>query len=912
MDESISWDQKCKSSKELFKIKRSVGTIFDGVEHCKETIAKRTYFGHIDPFIQSTIESNLCPEIRKINADLEKFHVCLKEEMVADMRYFNSLELKVDSLKSQLETQKTQFLMRSIDFQGNITMKDFSKSKSVTKNNVSNDFSKPITAQILPPNKKSILKNTNVLAPGMYKLHTESIQTRTTQLPQDSRKTNKRVSFSTDVIPTTSVSRPKLKSNPMEDRVLLNNSQGKKQEVEDHHRNVKFSKNKTSVTACNDSLKAKTSNVNFVCATSGKCVLNDKHDMCVLKSLDGVNSRTKMPIAVPVSTREPKRTVNQSVAKPLRKTIASEPNQKPRNTTRKLYERISKACSWWYPKFTPSGYNWKPNSKIGNVKPNVSMPLGNASRTANVLDPMNSRCSTVSNTTLSSNSFVARRDYPIHRTVKFGNDQIAPILGYGDLGNDLLTGSRGTDLYSITLQDTNSSNLICLMAKATSSQAWLWHRRLSHLNFDTINLLSKNDIVTKIELALEQLQQGVSNDVLNDKKTFQRSRMTRTVKVDRTFFRCGDPNHLFGECPEPPKDKNQRAFFRGSWSDSGEEDDEKVNNETCLVAQASSEICLGVDLEPDEWIKDSGCSKHMMGNRKLFSSYKAYNGGNVIFGSDLRGNIIGKGQICDNKCRVTFPKHDSEITKDGKVIGRESLNVTFDETPPPSKISPLVDDDLDEEEAIRATEKKNLENVVEDETLEIDEIVNIKESRNHPLENVIGNLNQRTLSFINEEVYVAQPLGFIDFEKLDHVCKLKKALYGLTQALKAWYDRLKAFLVKHEYKMRMIDNTLFTKKKSLNLIIVQIYVDDIIFGSTCQDKCDEFAKIMHDEFEMSMMVYADSDHAVDYVDRKSTSGIRTFVGCCLTSWFSKKQTTLAISTTEAEYVRARKACQSLV
>ncbi|GJS06458.1 retrovirus-related pol polyprotein from transposon TNT 1-94 [Tanacetum coccineum] len=122
--------------------------------------------------------------------------------------------------------------------------------------------------------------------------------------------------------------------------------------------------------------------------------------------------------------------------------------------------------------------------------------------------------------------------------------------------------------------------------------------------------------------------------------------------------------------PKPPKDKNQRAFVGGSWSDSGEEDDEKVNNETCLVAQASSEICLGVDLEPDEWIKDSGCSKHMTGNRKLFSSYKAYNGGNVIFGSNLRGNIIGKGQICDNKCRVTFSEHDSEITKDGKVIGR--------------------------------------------------------------------------------------------------------------------------------------------------------------------------------------------------------------------------------------------------
>ncbi|GJS13872.1 retrovirus-related pol polyprotein from transposon TNT 1-94 [Tanacetum coccineum] len=140
----------------------------------------------------------------------------------------------------------------------------------------------------------------------------------------------------------------------------------------------------------------------------------------------------------------------------------------------------------------------------------------------------------------------------------------------------------------------------------------------------------------------------------NDKKTFQRSRDDKNSKGDRKCFRCGDPNHLIGECPKPPKDKNQRAFVGGSWSDSGEEDDEKVKDETCLVAQESSEICLGVNLEPNEWIKDSGCSKHMTGNRKLFSSYKAYNG----------------GQICDNKCRITFSEHDSEITKDGKVIGR--------------------------------------------------------------------------------------------------------------------------------------------------------------------------------------------------------------------------------------------------
>nr|GEW73874.1 hypothetical protein [Tanacetum cinerariifolium] len=196
----------------------------------------------------------------------------------------------------------------------------------------------------------------------------------------------------------------------MEDRVMRNNSQGKKHDVEDHRRNVKFSKNKTYVTACNDSLKAKTLNVNFVCATCGKCVLKEKHDICVLKSVNGVNSRTKMPIDVPVSTREPKCTVKQTVAKPIRKTVDSESNQKPRNITRKVYERVRKACSWWYPKFTPSGYKWKPKSEKENVNPNVSMPLGSVSRTSNILEHTTSRCSNMSNTPLSSNYFTARRD----------------------------------------------------------------------------------------------------------------------------------------------------------------------------------------------------------------------------------------------------------------------------------------------------------------------------------------------------------------------------------------------------------------------------------------------------------------------------------------------------------------------
>nr|GEY03146.1 hypothetical protein [Tanacetum cinerariifolium] len=266
-----------------------------------------------------------CKEKIKNDKSFKKLIEKLKGKSVDTKFEKSSVIRQPNAFKSQ----RPSILGKPTIFSYSLERKDFSKSKSVTKNNVSNNFSKPVTAQTLPLNKKSILKNTKVLAPGMYKLHTEPTQTRTLQLPNDSRKTNKRVSFSTGVIPNTSVSKPQLKSNPIKDRVLLSNSQGKKQEVEDHRRNVKLPKNKTSITACNDSLNAKTLNVNFVCATCGKCVLNAKHDMCVLKSHNSVNSRTKMPLAVPVSTREPTRTVKQSVAKPIRKTVDSESNQKP-------------------------------------------------------------------------------------------------------------------------------------------------------------------------------------------------------------------------------------------------------------------------------------------------------------------------------------------------------------------------------------------------------------------------------------------------------------------------------------------------------------------------------------------------------------------------------------------------------
>ncbi|GJZ41504.1 hypothetical protein Tco_0588390 [Tanacetum coccineum] len=136
----------------------------------------------------------------------------------------------------------------------------------------------------------------------------------------------------------------------MKNKVVPNTSQVKfkKTGVEDHHRISSFSNNKTkSVTACNDSLKSRTSNVKVVCATYGKCVFNSNHDACVSKLINDVNDRTKKPKLVPINARKPKSQTNKSVATYRKKTVASESTiTNSKSYYRMLYENTSKA--WKY------------------------------------------------------------------------------------------------------------------------------------------------------------------------------------------------------------------------------------------------------------------------------------------------------------------------------------------------------------------------------------------------------------------------------------------------------------------------------------------------------------------------------------------------------------------------------------
>nr|GFB64407.1 putative ribonuclease H-like domain-containing protein [Tanacetum cinerariifolium] len=106
---------------------------------------------------------------------------------------------------------------------------------------------------------------------------------------------------------------------------------------------------------------------------------------------------------------------------------------------------------------------------------------------------------------------------------------------------------------------------------------------------------------------------------------------------------------------------------------------------------------------------------------------------------------------------------------------------------------------------------------------------------------------------IDEEVYVMQPPGFQDPEFPARVYKVEKAMYGLHQAPRAWYGTLSKYLLTDGFQRGAIDQTLFIKRKRGDFILVQVYVDDIIFGSSNPQVCREFEALMHEKFQMSVM-----------------------------------------------------------
>ncbi|GJT44156.1 retrovirus-related pol polyprotein from transposon TNT 1-94 [Tanacetum coccineum] len=303
-------------------------------------------------------------KIQDLKAQLQDKNIAISElKKLIEKCKGKSVETKFDkpSVVRQPNAQripKPSVLGKPAPFSDSLERKNFAKTKSVPKTNVSEGLSKPVTTQNLPQTARKAVRNTNVIKPGMYRIDTRTTQTRAPQLPQTYRNTNPRVSTSTGVIHKTNVSRPQLSSTQMKDKVMPNTCQVKfkKTEVE-YHLRISSISNKT---------KSNCSTHPNVIVDSG-CI---KHIQC------------------------------------------------------------------------------NPNAVVQFCLKRSSCKL-----------------------------FTSNRNH-------------------------------GSDLYTISLQETTSSTSICLMAKASPTQAWLWHERLSHLNFDYINLLSKKDVMIclpKLKYVKDQL-----------------------------------------------------------------------------------------------------------------------------------------------------------------------------------------------------------------------------------------------------------------------------------------------------------------------------------------------------------------------------------------------------------------------
>nr|GEX26569.1 retrovirus-related Pol polyprotein from transposon TNT 1-94 [Tanacetum cinerariifolium] len=531
-------------------------------------------------------------------------------------------------------------------------------------------------------------------------------------------------------------------------------------------------------------------------------------------------------------------------------------------------------------------------------------------------------------------------------TVKFRNDQIAPILGYGDLVQGTITikkvyyveglnhnlfsvGSHGTDLYSITLQDTSSPNLICLMAKASSSQAWLWHHRLSHLNFDTINLLSKNDIV----IGLPKLK-FIKNHLCSSFRTVRTDKGTEFLnKTLHVYFATEGIEHqtFVARTPEQNGVVERR-------------------NRTLVEAARTMLSAAKVPLDGEDLdkMKEKGDRCIFVGYSTQSRAYRVFNKRTKVIVKTIHVNFDELPQMASDhvssdpipQCPITTLEHDSLSL--GPPFVSNSFAVTTADAPNKCQqqhITPLniqttlelTCQDPSQGPIVTSTENINqAKTILENAQVEYDEFINIfcTPTKDHPLEQVIGNPSQSvrtrrqlesdgemymfalTVSrtepknikeamadsawiqsmqeelyqfdrldgyaqkegvdfeesfapvarleavrlFIvyaahksstvyqmdvkttflygprKEEVYVNQPDGFVDPYHPDKVYCLKKELYGLKQAPRAWYDELSNFLVSKEFSKGSIDPTLFITKHGEDIFLVQIYVDDIIFG----------------------------------------------------------------------------------
>ncbi|GKD05123.1 retrovirus-related pol polyprotein from transposon TNT 1-94 [Tanacetum coccineum] len=555
-------------------------------------------------------------------------------------------------------------------------------------------------------------------------------------------------------------------------------------------------------------------------------------------------------------------------------------------------------------------------------------------------------------------------------TVKFRNDHVAKILGYGDyqIGNvtisrvyyveglghnlfsvgqfcdsnlevafrqhtcfihnlegvDLLTGSRGNNLYTLSLGDMMASSPICLLSKASKTKSWLWHRRLSHLNFGAINHLARHGLVRglpKLKLKMDHMCSTCAIEVVatacyTQNRSIVRLRHSKTPyellhdkPLDLLFlhvfgalcYSTNDSENLGKLQPKADIDFDELTAMASEHSSSG-----PVLNEmtpATITPEVIAPIVEVVSSEPADSIgspssttvdQDAPSAKDdhdldvaHMNNDPFFGIPIHEHDSEASSSSDVIPTVVHTA--------TPYSEHVNKWTKDHpleNIIGELQRPVStrlqlheqalfcyydvfltsvepknYKDTLTQACWIEAMQEELNKFERLKVWElvphpdkvmvitlkwiyKEYFAPVARIEAIRI--FLAFDAHKNM----IVYQIDVKT-TFLNgilhEEVYVSQPDGFVDQYNPNHVHKLKKALYGLKQALRAWYDLLSNFLLTQDFSKGTVDPTLFIRRQGNNILLVQIYVDDIIFASTTPKLCDEFSKIMCSKFKMSMM-----------------------------------------------------------
>ncbi|GJY66963.1 retrovirus-related pol polyprotein from transposon TNT 1-94 [Tanacetum coccineum] len=374
-----------------------------------------------------------------------KLHDTIYENAKLRAQLFDKVSEQVDTTKGT--STNTKFANQSTERK--LSLQPIRKNRVPQKVDETNDLSKPVTSNSVPtPQESKIVKHDNVIAPGMFRINPFK--------PSREEKDN-----------TAKTRRPQPRSNTKNDRVPSASksscNKNKEVEVEEHPRNLLLSKNKKHMSSeCNHvKLAIRNDKSEVICAMCKQCLITANHDVCVLNYVNDMNSRNKK--------QKPKVIKPKKVGSNER--LASPKPSKPRFCLR-----------------------WSPTGRLFDIKGKIIASSESESQ-SDCSNGDNACTSNPSEPTIkwfpNSTSFL-----PVCFRLEVASEGTLVFVKKSE-GVDLLKGNRTTNLYTINLHEMASASLICLMARATSTKSWLWHQRLSHLNFDTINDLAK-DILSPI------------------------------------------------------------------------------------------------------------------------------------------------------------------------------------------------------------------------------------------------------------------------------------------------------------------------------------------------------------------------------------------------------------------------------